>query len=864
MYSKYIAYQLVEDFEIICLLDGDDWLSNSNVLDKLESVYSDPNIHIVTSDYETYYNGSILEHTYKKQYSDYVVDNKNIRYDESWCLYHLKTGYGFLFKSIPKSYLQYQGEWLHYSTDMAEMYCVIELCQGKHIILTDILYVYNKDNSILYETSYYNSYDNPVRIQINKHIKSLPKCTYELPYTYVINMAKDTIKKENMEDQLAFQSNKNFKFIVGVDGKNSPTTIGFMEKYYEYMGVKSNSELVSIKKSTMMEKYKHKYNYSRQHITNGSLGLIQSVFLLLTDFLNNPDIDHALIFEDDVFTLEDFKSNLMINAKLISDKDLIYLGCHTSPKFTIYENINSSIFIDVSNFSELIYGTYAMIISKRLASRVLEIGIDNILKLNLSWDLLLNYIRNTESDKFKFVLYFKQLFVPNVMNVGGVNKFRNINFYTERSMNLEDYHISSRLDSKNIEDIVNFIVENREDSYFNTAIEKVVYINLESRLDRKIHTEDELSQFFKKNKIIRFNAIKHEKGAIGCGLSHIAVLELAIKENWRNVLIVEDDITFIDDIEPGTYALQKLLSTSFDAIVLGGSYTTSYKNSFKLIKCQCALAYIVNNHYYTTLLKCFKDAVNNLSKEYNQPKYAIDVAWHKLQKCDNWYIIKPNMCIQMPSISDINNSFANYMDDFTLYNKEVYTFHVLITSTGNPILQKILDSLVDQLYSEDCVTIVYDGCYKIPLFDLTKFKCKINQFYEPTLLGYGGKKIRNKYANILEQRTFVLHANETDIYNNNAFVNIRDKCQDPKTLYMFKLVNKSNPDSEKSGVTQHSIIPYELNKRGLWLYKDKGEDIFYEQIIQEASTVVKIDHIIYMIRTEVVSNTAKNIINSVV
>jgi glycosyltransferase involved in cell wall biosynthesis len=47
MYSKYIAYKLVNDFEIVCLLDGDDWLSDNNVLDKLEQTYSDSDVKIV-------------------------------------------------------------------------------------------------------------------------------------------------------------------------------------------------------------------------------------------------------------------------------------------------------------------------------------------------------------------------------------------------------------------------------------------------------------------------------------------------------------------------------------------------------------------------------------------------------------------------------------------------------------------------------------------------------------------------------------------------------------------------------------------------------------------------------------------------
>ena len=78
-------------------------------------------------------------------------------------------------------------------------------------------------------------------------------------------------------------------------------------------------------------------------------------------------------------------------------------------------------------------------------------------------------------------------------------------------------------------------------------IEKVIYINLKDRTDRKKTCEETLNKLFSKDKIIRLDAIKHEKGYIGCALSHLKCLELAIENNWKNVLIVEDDILWTKD-----------------------------------------------------------------------------------------------------------------------------------------------------------------------------------------------------------------------------------------------------------------------------------------------------------------------------
>ena len=67
-----------------------------------------------------------------------------------------------------------------------------------------------------------------------------------------------------------------------------------------------------------------------------------------------------------------------------------------------------------------------------------------------------------------------------------------------------------------------------------TLFDGVYYINLKYRPDRKEQIEKELNNF--NIKYERFDAIKHDIGIIGCGLSHLAVLEKA-KELGRNIKI---------------------------------------------------------------------------------------------------------------------------------------------------------------------------------------------------------------------------------------------------------------------------------------------------------------------------------------
>ena len=226
-------------------------------------------------------------------------------------------------------------------------------------------------------------------------------------------------------------NNNQYEFIDAIDGYED---ISFNKLYNNYLNLYNSK----IYKDFIPKKLKYYYNNSKQHITPGSFGLIQSVFKVLNIFIQNENLQHILILEDDVFILKDFEYYLFINNKLLENKDLIYLGCHNNIN-KIYDNVNDKdVFINIKDINYLIYGGYSIIISRKLAKFILSFGIEKILNLNLSWDLFLNFIRDTNSD-FSFYLYFKELFIPDVCK-DGINGIRDISFYKERGMILDKYY----------------------------------------------------------------------------------------------------------------------------------------------------------------------------------------------------------------------------------------------------------------------------------------------------------------------------------------------------------------------------------------------------------------------------------------
>jgi len=203
-------------------------------------------------------------------------------------------------------------------------------------------------------------------------------------------------------------------------------------------------------------------------------------------------------------------------------------------------------------------------------------------------------------------------------------------------------------------------------------IDKVVYINLERRTDRRISIEAELARFFPHWKISRFGAIHHEKGYIGCTMSHINVIELAISRGWKNCLIVEDDAIWSNKAE-GYLLLKKLVKQPYDVITFGTTFTIYDRETYKLHGGQTTTAYLVNSHYYQTYLDNMKEGLVKLIETGNKKQYAIDSYWKRLQAKDNWYCIMPALMIQKDGYSDIEKSYTKYDNFFKLEKSSVRT-----------------------------------------------------------------------------------------------------------------------------------------------------------------------------------------------
>lgn len=207
----------------------------------------------------------------------------------------------------------------------------------------------------------------------------------------------------------------------------------------------------------------------------------------------------------------------------------------------------------------------------------------------------------------------------------------------------------------------------------NITIKHALYINLESRADRRAHVEAQLASL--KHSVNglstlvpeRFNAIKHAtSGAIGCSMSHLRCIQLAKARGWDHVLICEDDVLFTN-VPLFLTQLTKFMATvpQWDVVLLAGNNVPPYRvvNSacVQVGSCQTTTAYIVRAHYYDALIANYRAGINLLMRSPEQKfHYAIDRYWFELQRRDRWFLITPLSVVQREDYSDIEQRVTNY------------------------------------------------------------------------------------------------------------------------------------------------------------------------------------------------------------
>jgi GR25 family glycosyltransferase involved in LPS biosynthesis len=194
----------------------------------------------------------------------------------------------------------------------------------------------------------------------------------------------------------------------------------------------------------------------------------------------------------------------------------------------------------------------------------------------------------------------------------------------------------------------------------------IVYINLESRTDRREHMESQLARYGLE--ATRFNAVANPGfGIWGCGQSHLAVLKMAQSNGWPQVWILEDDFEFL--LSPDEIRERLASLPDFDVFMAAYNMRESsalvdepeHAESFCRVEyAHTASSYMIKSHYYQKLIDLYEDALPKLLSTKKHWIYANDAVWRDLQKSDRWIAPINRWGKQMDGYSDNAQSVVQY------------------------------------------------------------------------------------------------------------------------------------------------------------------------------------------------------------
>lgn len=202
--GRYIGYMMADDDEIVCNLDGDDWLydrndsNNPDCHNALRYVQDGYVMKKYKSTYGCFYKSSGPQWLETKVlYPPDVIANKGYRNYKFLCK-HLRTGYAGLYKNIMvDDLIGPDGKFLHMCTDISTQYAVCEMAGSDHGNLLVPTYIYNQDNSVIYNNCWYNldKKDNEENKQYFDTV--VKKISSRKPYETVVDIFIDRYNNFN-------------------------------------------------------------------------------------------------------------------------------------------------------------------------------------------------------------------------------------------------------------------------------------------------------------------------------------------------------------------------------------------------------------------------------------------------------------------------------------------------------------------------------------------------------------------------------------------------------------------------------------------------------------------------------------------
>ncbi len=185
---------------------------------------------------------------------------------------------------------------------------------------------------------------------------------------------------------------------------------------------------------------------------------------------------------------------------------------------------------------------------------------------------------------------------------------------------------------------------------------------MDARTDRRSALLKEFERVgFPEDKIIRFPASSYNGCPnSGCLLSHANVLEMAYDMDLQNVLVLEDDFVFIDDVKKIHDDIKAFfeLNILWDVVMLTTCAAIISEPTNQLISRISSsgngAGYLVNRSMMLELSTLFKSNVENLYSTKQHWVYQNDILWKTIMPSSQWYMFNHYLGYQKEGYSDLS------------------------------------------------------------------------------------------------------------------------------------------------------------------------------------------------------------------
>lgn len=196
--------------------------------------------------------------------------------------------------------------------------------------------------------------------------------------------------------------------------------------------------------------------------------------------------------------------------------------------------------------------------------------------------------------------------------------------------------------------------------------DEIYCIHLPHRIDRFEHCKNEFYKVGLDGKVIFWNAISQKDGRMGLIKTLIELFRMFLKGKGETVLVLEDDVTFINNpIENLQRAVEQLKKHAWDALYFGANTTTEKawckreeENLFQICFCYTAHAVVYKRHIIEKLLLRLQ-AITEI-KDITDINDVILA--YEFQPIYRFMMVNPIIATQMPGYSDLEKTYVNYLD----------------------------------------------------------------------------------------------------------------------------------------------------------------------------------------------------------